>query len=392
MEQRRSGGITVQREEAPAWESRLAAALQGGVAGPPMTELPFLQLPAWAANKALDLADPVFTLRGAPVSSNAIDDTLEAAFAGSSGQRLYAQGDLGPVFEGATILASEYQVDAGLHLALETGHVRGEFLVETLRPARAHVVAAGIGRRYGGLKQLAPVGPNGEAIIDLTIADAAAAGFDEVVAIVPPDLVECTVEKVAVNAVLAGCRPEYVPVVLAAVEAACTDTFNMHGLLATTWFAGPLVVVNGPIARRIGMNSGINALGPGNRANATIGRALQLVVRNVGGGRHRWARCSTIARRPHPRPRLSRCGVCVVQGTEVADGTEVDRARRRALGPRLERRRDEQHLTRVRALECAARNGAHRSGLSGHRCQHRKRSMRSAVKRKQKSRLGHWVG
>jgi isoquinoline 1-oxidoreductase beta subunit len=73
----------------------------------------------WAANKALDLADPVFTLRGAPVSSNAIDDTLEAAFAGSSGQRLYAQGELGPVFEGATILASEYQVDAGLHLALE---------------------------------------------------------------------------------------------------------------------------------------------------------------------------------------------------------------------------------------------------------------------------------
>ncbi|MES2172938.1 MAG: molybdopterin cofactor-binding domain-containing protein [Pseudomonadota bacterium] len=73
----------------------------------------------WAANKALDLADPVFTLRGEPVSSGGIDDALEAAFSGSSGRRLYAQGDLGPVFEGATILASEYQVDAGLHLALE---------------------------------------------------------------------------------------------------------------------------------------------------------------------------------------------------------------------------------------------------------------------------------
>jgi thiol-disulfide isomerase/thioredoxin len=106
----------------------------------------------------------------------------------------------------------------------------------------------------------------------------------EVVAVVPPDLVECTVEKVAINAVLAGCRPEYLPVVLAAVEAACTDEFNMHGLLATTWFAGPVVVVNGPIAATIGMNSGVNALGQGNRANATIGRALQLVVRNVGGG------------------------------------------------------------------------------------------------------------
>src|SRR5918912_1377125 len=107
----------------------------------------------------------------------------------------------------------------------------------------------------------------------------------EVVAVVPPDLVECTVEKVAVNAVLAGCRPEYLPVVLAAVEAACTDEFNAHGLLATTYFSGPVVIVNGPVARAIGMNAGINALGQGNRANATIGRALQLVIRNVGGGR-----------------------------------------------------------------------------------------------------------
>ena len=108
---------------------------------------------------------------------------------------------------------------------------------------------------------------------------------DDVVAIIPPDLVECTVEKIAINAVMAGCRPEYLPVVLAAVEAACTDEFNMHGLLATTWFSGPVIVVNGPITKAIGMNNGINALGPGNRANATIGRALQLVIRNVGGGR-----------------------------------------------------------------------------------------------------------
>ena len=107
----------------------------------------------------------------------------------------------------------------------------------------------------------------------------------DVVAVVPPDLVECTVEKVAVNAVLAGCKPDYLPVVLACVEAACTDEFNMHGLLATTYFSGPVVVVNGPIAQRIGMNAGLNALGQGNRANSSIGRALQLVVRNVGGGR-----------------------------------------------------------------------------------------------------------
>jgi hypothetical protein len=107
----------------------------------------------------------------------------------------------------------------------------------------------------------------------------------EVVAVVPPDLAPCTVEKVAVNAVMAGCLPEHLPVVLAAVEAACAEPFALHGLLATTYMSGPVVIVNGPIARAIGMNSGGNALGQGNRANATIGRALQLVVRNVGGGR-----------------------------------------------------------------------------------------------------------
>jgi hypothetical protein len=108
---------------------------------------------------------------------------------------------------------------------------------------------------------------------------------DEVVASVPPDLAPCTVEKVAINAVMAGCKPEYLPVVLAATEAACTDAFNMHGLLATTMPTGPVLIVNGPIRRRIGMNSGKNVLGQGNRANSTIGRALQLVIRNVGGGR-----------------------------------------------------------------------------------------------------------
>ena len=129
-----------------------------------------------------------------------------------------------------------------------------------------------------------PVVPPTEARV-LRMLEGTTRAPDEVVAVVPPDLVECTVEKVAVNAVMAGCRPEYLPVVLAAVEASCTDEFNMHGLLATTWFSGPLVVVNGPVRNEIGMNSGINAMGQGNRANATIGRALQLVVRNVGGGR-----------------------------------------------------------------------------------------------------------
>jgi hypothetical protein len=107
----------------------------------------------------------------------------------------------------------------------------------------------------------------------------------EVVAVAPPDLVDVTVEKAAINAVMAGCRPEYFPVVLAALEAACTAGFNMHGVLATTMPVGPVIVVNGEVRRAIGMNAGVNVLGQGNRAGLTIGRALQLVIRNVGGGR-----------------------------------------------------------------------------------------------------------
>ncbi len=108
---------------------------------------------------------------------------------------------------------------------------------------------------------------------------------DEVVAVVPPDLIDLTVEKVAINAVMAGCRPEYLPWVLAAVEAVCNDEFNMHGVLATTMPVGPVIIANGPGTVAIGMSSGGNVLGQGNRANLTIGRALQLVIRNVGGGR-----------------------------------------------------------------------------------------------------------
>jgi len=105
-----------------------------------------------------------------------------------------------------------------------------------------------------------------------------------ILGLIPPNLAECTVEKAAANAVMAGCRPEYFPVVLAAIETALDPKFSMHGLLATLWFSGPVIVVNGPVAKRIGMNGAGNALGQGNRANATIGRALQLVIRNVGGG------------------------------------------------------------------------------------------------------------
>ena len=92
-----------------------------------------------------------------------------------------------------------------------------------------------------------------------------------------------TVEKAAINAVMAGCLPEYFPVVLAAIDAICAPEFNLHAATVSTQGAAILLVVNGPIVKTLGMNSGVSVFGPGNRANATIGRAVRLVVMNVTG-------------------------------------------------------------------------------------------------------------
>jgi hypothetical protein len=118
-----------------------------------------------------------------------------------------------------------------------------------------------------------------------TMLDATKRGAQELVALIPPYDGEATVEKVAINAVMAGCPPETFPIVLAAVEAACDPAFALLGLVSTTHPSGPVIVVSGDLAERAGMNSAGNVLGQGNRANATIGRALQLTVRNVGGGK-----------------------------------------------------------------------------------------------------------
>ena len=101
----------------------------------------------------------------------------------------------------------------------------------------------------------------------------------------PPNYGRLTIEKVAINAVMAGCRPEYLPVVIAAAECACDPVFNLHGVATSTHFSAPLIVVNGPIRGRIGLNSSFGVFGPGYRANATIGRALRLLMINIGGAR-----------------------------------------------------------------------------------------------------------
>src|SRR5579872_1624413 len=107
----------------------------------------------------------------------------------------------------------------------------------------------------------------------------------EVIAALPPNMGPATIEKIAANAVMAGCKPEYLPVVLASIEAVATPEFNAHGIMSTTWGATPVIIVSGPIRERIGMNMKMMALGYGHRANATIGRAVKLTLRNVGGAK-----------------------------------------------------------------------------------------------------------
>ena len=106
----------------------------------------------------------------------------------------------------------------------------------------------------------------------------------EVLGIIPPRMGVATVEAVATNAAMAGCRPEYMPVVIAAVEAVLEESFDLRGLQATSDPAAPMVIVSGPVVEQVGINHGIGLFGHGSRANATIGRALRLIMVNLGGG------------------------------------------------------------------------------------------------------------
>ncbi|PYO52736.1 MAG: hypothetical protein DMD83_25250 [Candidatus Rokuibacteriota bacterium] len=147
---------------------------------------------------------------------------------------------------------------------------------------------------------------------------------DMLVAEVPPNYGRATVEKLAVNAVMAGCRREYFPVVLAVVEAACDPAFNLHGQSGTTNAASPLIIVNGPARRRLQINCGAGVFGPGSRANATIGRALRLVMINLGGTRAGEISMSTFG---HP----GRYTYCIGEHEEVSpwEPLHVERGHRR---------------------------------------------------------------
>lgn len=124
--------------------------------------------------------------------------------------------------------------------------------------------------------------PTGEKLADMLAATAR--DPEECIGLVPPLMAPATVRAIALHAIMAGCKPAYLPVVLGATECLLEDRFNLLLLQATTSAGAPFVLVNGPYAREIGLNGGMGCFGPGFRANATIGRTLRLLMMNLGGG------------------------------------------------------------------------------------------------------------
>ena len=107
---------------------------------------------------------------------------------------------------------------------------------------------------------------------------------NDVIGSIPPAMEIATVRSVAVHALMAGCRPEYLPVVIAATELMLRDEFNVNGVQGTMHGVAPMMIVNGPYAADIGIHGGNGCMGPGFRANATIGRAIRLILMNLGAG------------------------------------------------------------------------------------------------------------
>lgn len=137
-----------------------------------------------------------------------------------------------------------------------------------------------------------PIIPPTEDLV-LEMLEASPLPAERVLGRMPPMNGTVTAEKVAINAVMAGCRPDYMPVVLAAVKAVLQPQFNVAAITTTTGGAAPAVIVSGPIAEQLGIHAGTAVLGSGHQANATIGRALRLTMRNLGGATVRTMEKST---------------------------------------------------------------------------------------------------
>ena len=129
-----------------------------------------------------------------------------------------------------------------------------------------------------------PVVTPSEERVERMLSGAAGRSADESLGAVPPAMGEATVRSVAIHAVMAGCRPAYLPVVLGAVSLMLREEFNVNGVQGTMHGVAPLMIVNGPYAEEIGVHGGNGCFGPGFRANASIGRAIRLILMNLGGG------------------------------------------------------------------------------------------------------------
>lgn len=155
---------------------------------------------------------------------------------------------------------------------------------ETVRQAPADTVGfLDFAAAHGWSDGLPLVAPTVD-LVDAAIAGARLPA-DDVLGLVPPSNRGASVRAVAANAVMAGCTPELMPVVTAAVRAALDPRFNLQALTTTTHPVTPLVIVHGPVAASLGFNGGANTFGQGSRANATVGRALRLVMQNIGGAK-----------------------------------------------------------------------------------------------------------
>jgi hypothetical protein len=156
----------------------------------------------------------------------------------------------------------------------------GTELLDVADESAEAIMAAYEERGWGdGLPLIAPTKARVQAMLDVL----GPVDPDEVIATLPPRFGKATRKIIAVNAVLAGCRPEYLPVLITAVRALGRPEVNLRGVNATTHCVAPLLIVHGDVVASAGYNGGIGAFGPGNRANATTGRALRLVLLHVAG-------------------------------------------------------------------------------------------------------------
>jgi hypothetical protein len=153
------------------------------------------------------------------------------------------------------------------------------------------------------------IAPTAAAVAEMVAGSRRSGG--EFIGIIPPRLGIATVEQIAINAVMAGCRPQHMPVLITAVEAMLEPRFNLASLQATTHPVAPLLIVHGPIARALGMNAGAGAFGPSSMANAVMGRAVRLILWNIGGG---WA--GTADRSTQGSP--SKYSYCIAENIEAS--------------------------------------------------------------------------